>query len=76
MSLACLEFNMTPAEVLTAATLNAAHAIDWGDRVGSLSPGKKADAVIWDAEDFREIPYWFGKNLAHRVFKDGHEVQL
>ena len=74
MSLACTEFNMTPAESLCAATINAAYAIDRGDKIGSLSPGKKADVVIWDADEYREIPYWFGKNQVHSVFKNGHEV--
>ncbi len=74
MSLACTDLKMTPAEVLTAATVNAAYAIDKGDKIGSLAPGKLADVVIWDAEDYREIPYWFGKNLVHTVFKNGHEV--
>ena len=74
MSLACVDLKMTPAEVLTASTVNAAFAIDKGDKIGSLVPGKLADVVIWDAEDYREIPYWFGKNLVHSVFKNGHEV--
>jgi imidazolonepropionase len=74
MSLACIEFKMTPTEVLGAVTINAAYAIDKGDKIGSLAPGKIADIVVWDAEDYREIPYWFGKNLVHSVFKRGHEV--
>ncbi len=74
MSFACTELKMTPAETLTAATVNAAYAIDRGDKTGSLAPGKMADVVIWDADDYREIPYWFGKNLVHTVFKNGHEV--
>jgi imidazolonepropionase len=74
MSLACIEFKMTPVEVLGAVTINAAYAIDKGDKIGSLAPGKIADIVVWDAEDYREIPYWFGKNLVHSVFKSGHEV--
>jgi len=74
MSLACVEFKMTPAEVLCATTINAAYAIDRADKIGSLSPGKKADVVIWETGDYREIPYWFGKNLVHRVFKNGVEV--
>ncbi len=74
MSLACVEFRMTPAEVLCATTINAAYAIDRSDKIGSLSPGKKADVVIWETGDYREIPYWFGKNLVHKVFKNGIEV--
>ncbi len=76
MSLACIQFKITPAEALCAATLNAAYAIDRGDIIGSLSPGKKADIVIWEAEDYRDIPYWFGKNLARRILKNGHDVKL
>jgi imidazolonepropionase len=74
MSLACIEFKITPAEALCASTINAAYAIERGDKVGSLAPGKLADIIIWDAEDYREIPYWFGKNLVHKVFKRGNEV--
>ena len=74
MSLACIEFRMTPAEALCAATLNAAYAIDRGDKIGCLSPGKMADVIIWDVQDYREIPYWFGKKLVHSVFKNGYEI--
>ncbi|MCD6161998.1 MAG: imidazolonepropionase [candidate division Zixibacteria bacterium] len=76
MSLACIEFKMTPAEVWCAATLNAAFAINRGNIVGSLAPGKKADVVIWEAEDYRDIPYWFGKNSVARIFKNGHDLEL
>jgi len=74
MSLACIEFKLTPAEALCAVTHNAAYAIERGDKIGSLAPGKLADIVIWNAEDYREIPYWFGKNLVCSVIKKGHEV--
>jgi len=76
MSLACIEYGLTPAEALCAATLNAAHAIDRGDKIGSLSPGKIADLVIWDADDFRELPYWIGKSLVHSVIKNGKQLTL
>jgi imidazolonepropionase len=74
MSLACILFKMTPAESLCAATINAAYAIDRGDKIGSLSPGKMADMVIWDADDFREIPYWIGQNLVKSVIKNGKQI--
>jgi len=76
MSLACIQFKMSPAEALCAATLNAAYAIDRADIIGSLSPGKKADIVIWNAGDYRDISYWFGKNLVNRILKNGHDVKL
>jgi imidazolonepropionase len=74
MSLSCIEFKMTPAEALCATTINAAYAIDRGDKIGSLSPGKMADVVIWNATDYREIPYWIGKNLVNTVIKNGKEA--
>jgi imidazolonepropionase len=75
MTLACLEYKMTPSEALAASTLNAAFAIDKGSEIGSLAPGKYADMVIWEAEDFREIPYHFGGNLTHSVYKKGVRVR-
>jgi imidazolonepropionase len=74
MSLACILFKMTPAESLCAATINAAYAIDRGDKYGSLTQGKMGDLVIWDVEDYREIPYWVGQNLANTVIKSGKQV--
>lgn len=71
MSLACSYLRMTAAEALTAATLNAAFAIGRGQDTGSLHRGKKADIVIIDAQDYREIPYFMGSNLASAVIKDG-----
>jgi imidazolonepropionase len=60
MSLACTQMKMTPAEALTAATINGAYSLGRGDEIGSLEPGKVADFVIHDAEDYRELPYFFG----------------
>ncbi len=75
MTLACLKYGMSPAESLAASTINAAYAIGRETEVGSLSPGKMADMVIWDAEDYREIPYHFGGNRVESVFKRGERVR-
>jgi imidazolonepropionase len=75
MTLACLIYKMSAAEALTAATLNAAFAIERGSEIGSLAPGKFADIVIWEAEDYREIPYHFGGNLVQSVYKKGVRVR-
>ena len=75
MTLACLNYKMSPAEVLTAATVNAAFAIGKENEIGSLAPGKYADIVVWDAEDYREIPYHFGGNMVQKVFKNGEIVR-
>ena len=71
VSLACSQMKMTPAEALVAATVNSAHALDRGDRLGSLEPGKLADVVVWDAPNHRHLAYHFGVNLAHGVFVGG-----
>jgi len=71
MNLACLKYKMTPAEVLTGATLNGAAAINRAKTCGSIELGKKADIVIWDAPDLDYIFYRFGSNLVHTVIKNG-----
>jgi imidazolonepropionase len=71
MTLAVSMLRMSPAEVLAACTVNAAWAVGEGERAGTLEPGKRADVVVWNAKDYREIPYWFGANLASRVFRAG-----
>ena len=74
MTLACVMMRMTPAEAITAATINAAFAVDRGDSVGSLEVGKKADFVIWDIPHYRYLPYHFGVNLVEMVIKNGTVV--
>jgi imidazolonepropionase len=71
MALACSEMGMSPAEAFCAATINGAHALRLGDQVGSLVPGKRADLVLFNVEDYREILYHFGINHVHMVLKDG-----
>lgn len=71
MNLACYKYKMTPEEVLTAVTLNAAAAIGRAGRIGSLEVGKQADLLIWNAPDLDYIFYRFGHNLVDRVVKRG-----
>ena len=71
IALACRMMGLTPAEAVTAATLNAAYAVGRAGQVGSLEPGKAADIVILDADDYRELAYRFGGNLVHRVIVGG-----
>ncbi len=74
INLGCLKYKLTPEEVLTAVTLNAAAAIDLAGRVGSVEPGKQGDLVIWDAPDPDYICYRMGSNLARTVIKKGAVV--
>ena len=74
LSLACSQLKMTEAEVLTAATVNGAHALRRGDKIGSLERGKQANLVLWNVSDYREIARAFGVNLAHQVMVRGAVV--
>jgi len=74
MNLACMKYKMTPEEILTAVTLNAAAAINRADSIGSIERGKQADIVIWDAPDLDFIVYHFGINLTKIVIKKGQAV--
>lgn len=74
IALACYCLRMTPAEALTAATLNAACAINRGGHIGSIECGKKADIVVIEEPSYKYIPYHFGVNLVCMVIKDGKIV--
>ncbi len=74
LSLACSALRLSPAEALCAATHNAAWACGEGERRGSLTSGKRADLLIHDAGDIRELPYHMGFNSPSRVFASGREL--
>ena len=74
LSIACTQMKMSPAEALSAATVNGAWALGLGKTHGSLEPGKKADIICYDALDYREIPYYFGSTGALWVMKNGTVV--
>jgi imidazolonepropionase len=74
LSIACSQMRMSPAETITASTINAAYSLNRGSSVGSLEPGKKADMVVYDCEDYRQIPYFYGVNHASVVIKAGRII--
>jgi len=74
LNLACVMYKMSPAEAFVAATINAAWSLKRGHDVGAVAIGRKADLVIWDADNYRQVPYHFGVNLAKTVIKNGRVV--
>jgi imidazolonepropionase len=74
MTLACLKLRMTPEEVINAATINAAHALGYAHRVGSLEAGKRADVLILDVPNYTHLTYQFGINHVDTVIKTGKVV--
>jgi imidazolonepropionase len=71
LSLACTQMKMSPAEAITASTINAAYSLNRGDKIGSLERGKSANFAIFECEDYRELSYWFGIPQAHSVYVRG-----
>ena len=74
LSLAATQMKLTPAEAITAATINAAYSLNRGNQLGSLERGKTADLVIHDTDDYRELAYFFGVNHAWQVYAAGVRV--
>jgi imidazolonepropionase len=71
LSLASTHMKMTPAESITAVTINAAYSLNRGAQLGSLEAGKIADFVIHDCSDYRELAYFFGIEHASSVYVRG-----
>jgi len=74
LSLACTQLRMTPAEAITAATINAAYALRREKSIGSLEVGKLADLAVFEVADYREIPYYFGVNHCWMTVKRGRVI--
>lgn len=74
MAIACRYQKLLPAEALNASTINAAHAVGLGHKLGSLEAGKQADLLLINAPDYRHLAYQFGGNLVERVVKRGQFV--
>jgi len=74
LSLACTAMRMTPAEAISAATINAAYSLGRAGRLGSLEPGKQADLAVMDVSDYREIPYYFAWNHSVMTVKRGRMI--
>ena len=76
LSLACTQLRMTPAEAISAATINAAYSLGRHKRIGSIESGKQADLSVFEVADYREIPYYFGVNTCWLTMKRGEVVHM
>ena len=74
IAMACHFMRMTPAEAITAATINAAHAISRGNEVGSLEVGKRADIAVLNVPNHKFLGYSFSVNLVEKVIANGRLV--
>ncbi len=76
IALACRYLRLTPAQAIAAATINGAAAIQCAERLGSIHPGKQADLLILNIDDYRQLGYRFGTNLVSKVIKRGTVYQV
>jgi imidazolonepropionase len=74
LSLACTQLRMTPAEAIAAATINAAYSLKREKQIGSLEVGKPGDIAVFEVDDYREIPYYFGVNKCWMTLRKGRPV--
>jgi imidazolonepropionase len=74
-SLAATQLKLTPAEALGACTVNAAHVLGRGNRIGRLAPGYRADCTLIDAPDWRYLAYHLGGDLVAGVVVAGRPLQ-
>ena len=76
VSLACIKMKMTPEEAINAATINAAHALNLSDKIGSISKGKMANFIITKPiKSYSSIPYAFADNCIEEVYLAGKETR-
>lgn len=75
-TIACSQMHLHPAEAMQGVTINAARAVGMENEIGSLETGKAADLVLWDADDYRMIPYAAGHPLVLLVVIGGEVVSF
>lgn len=77
MSLGCIQYKLTPEEVINASTINSAYAMNLSHEIGSITPGKRANFFMTkDISSYSFIPYAFGSHLIDSVFLNGKKVQF
>jgi imidazolonepropionase len=76
LSLACTQMKMSPAEAISAATINAAYSLQLAQAKGSIEAGKDADIAIFNVRDYREIPYWIAANRCELIIAGGAAISV
>ena len=74
LNMGCTLFRLTPEEAVRGMTVNGARALGLHDR-GRLTPGQRADFVVWDGGHPRELCYWIGRNPTIRVISGGEDIE-
>jgi imidazolonepropionase len=74
IGLAVMKMGLSVEEAITAATMNAACALELSEEIGSLEKGKAADLILLDLDTYRQIPYYFGHSPVRMVIKGGQVV--
>jgi imidazolonepropionase len=76
MTIACTHMNVSPEEVITASTINAAAALGLSNEIGSIEKGKKADLIVLNIPNYKIIPYHFSENFVEKVVKNGTVLEF
>jgi imidazolonepropionase len=76
LTLAVSQLRMSVAEAILAATVNGAAALGIADRVGQIAPGFSADLALFDCDDVRELPYWYGDNRCRATWVRGRPCHV
>ena len=74
MTLAVIYLHLTPLEALEASTHGAAQALGLTETHGAIHKSYAANAIVWNLENYRQLPYFYGVNQVSKVVTQGHHV--
>ena len=74
LALAVRRLGLTIEQAIVASTINAAYAMNCGNQIGSLEPGKRAEVLVLNLSDYRELPRRLGVNHVALVIREGNLV--
>jgi imidazolonepropionase len=71
LTLAVSQLRMSCAEAVLAATVNGAAALGMAGETGQIAEGYRADLALFEMEDVRELPYWYGDHRCAGTWVEG-----